>query len=782
MSEEVTINPEWPWLWEVPEGGAIGKRGLGRVDGLEKASGRAIYTRDIVRPGMLYAKALRSPYAHAKITLMDTSKAAAMAGVKAILTYEDSEIQAIPKYKTIFDALPDTAYFYQQPVGVIVCAESEYICDRALEAIDITWEQLDVILDPEEALAEGAPIMRPDLNADNNIWGSRTKDYGDIEAGFKEAEMTIEFSQSSEEDVWAGVEPNSGVAEWKGDNLEVWYHDQVPRSAQTGLATYTTMDKVNVHSPYHGGFFGGLVWTSYLPSFAHFAPILSKKTGRPVKVLDDGSCFHGCGEKLGKHYYKVGFKMDGTITALQVTCVNTAQTLHDQYIKIRECTRIENMSFEDSWPYYSRGPGVCYKHGDPAASVQNLVFTHVADALDMDPTELAYVNDGTEGIDKEAMDEEKAMYGFNPDTDSLRDVIEIGKQAIDWDNKWHAPGTKILENGKYHGIGFTWIVAWNLQGGTSSTAIKIRDGARVSILSRHADGGWNTETTCCQVVADELGVPFDTVSFRPFDEVGFEAGQGASSSGMIRTIPAMVGAARKLRQYVFERATSPRIFWADTGSAYSTTEALFPGLTPEELDLKDGVVFEKANPDNKYTLSDVISHYSGRAFGGEPVFVAWDNPEPYDTPHPAFARQCYFVEIEVDPETGQVEVIKDVVVNDVGKVINPDSANGQQYGGAYMGLGCTFMEAIYYDESTGVKLNDNLIGYPVALMNDIGTVDCHLVENGLGFAAYGCGGIAESSAATQRTLGGPAIYNAIGKWVDDWPITPDKVLKALGKA
>lgn len=139
MSEEVTINPEWPWLWEVPEGGAIGKRGLGRVDGLEKASGRAIYTRDIVRPGMLYAKALRSPYAHAKITLMDTSKAAAMAGVKAILTYEDSEIQAIPKYKTIFDALPDTAYFYQQPVGVIVCAESEYICDRALEAIDITW-------------------------------------------------------------------------------------------------------------------------------------------------------------------------------------------------------------------------------------------------------------------------------------------------------------------------------------------------------------------------------------------------------------------------------------------------------------------------------------------------------------------------------------------------------------------------------------------------------------------------------------------------------------------
>jgi CO/xanthine dehydrogenase Mo-binding subunit len=333
---EVTINPEWPWLQKAPEGGSIGKRGLGRVDGLEKASGRAIYTRDITRPGMLYAKALRSPHGHAKIISMDTSKAAAMAGVKAILTYEDPEIQAIPGYGGFFmppfSALPDTAHFYQAPVGVIVCAETENICDRALEAITIEWEMLDVILDPEKALTEGAPIMRPDLNPDNNIKGTRATTYGDVEEGFKAAEMTIEFSQTSEEDVWAGVEPNSGVAEWKGDNLEVWYHDQPARSAQTTLTTYTTIDKINVHGPYQGALFGGLVWTNYLPSFAHFAPILSKRTGRPVKVLDDGSCFHGCGEKIGTHYYKVGFKMDGTVTALQIKAVNTAQTLHDQLI------------------------------------------------------------------------------------------------------------------------------------------------------------------------------------------------------------------------------------------------------------------------------------------------------------------------------------------------------------------------------------------------------------------------------------------------------------------
>jgi xanthine dehydrogenase molybdenum-binding subunit len=145
-------------------------------------------------------------------------------------------------------------------------------------------------------------------------------------------------------------------------------------------------------------------------------------------------------------------------------------------------------------------------------------------------------------------------------------------------------------------------------------------------------------------------------------------------------------------------------------------------------------------------------------------------------------RQCYFMEVEVDPDTGKCDVTNVVIVNDVGRVISPETCNGQQYGGCYMGIGRSNTEAVIYDPLTGVKLNDNLIGYAVAVMNDCsGPVDCHLVETGLSYGPYGSCGLGESAGATTSTLTGPAIYNAIGKYIDNFPTTPQKVLKALGK-
>ena len=139
------------------------------------------------------------------------------------------------------------------------------------------------------------------------------------------------------------------------------------------------------------------------------------------------------------------------------------------------------------------------------------------------------------------------------------------------------------------------------------------------------------------------------------------------------------------------------------------------------------------------------------------------------------------MEVEVDPDTGGFEVKKVVVVNDVGRAINPDSINGQQYGGTYMGIWRSGFGAMYYDAQTGVKLNDNYIGYPATVMNDCGPIDCHIVESGLGWGAYGATGIGESGGAMVGTILPVAVHNAIGEWVD-YPTTPDKILKALGKA
>jgi xanthine dehydrogenase molybdenum-binding subunit len=144
-------------------------------------------------------------------------------------------------------------------------------------------------------------------------------------------------------------------------------------------------------------------------------------------------------------------------------------------------------------------------------------------------------------------------------------------------------------------------------------------------------------------------------------------------------------------------------------------------------------------------------------------------------------RQVHFMEVEVDTETGWVEVTKVVNVNDPGKAISPEGCNAQQYGGTGMGIGRSRTEEVVYDPQTGVKLSDNLIEYKFTGMLDYGPIDCHLVETGLGYGAYGTMGIGENIGAATSTLIGPAIYNALGIWVDDFPTTPDKILKALGK-
>jgi CO/xanthine dehydrogenase Mo-binding subunit len=298
----------------------------------------------------------------------------------------------------------------------------------------------------------------------------------------------------------------------------------------------------------------------------------------------------------------------------------------------------------------------------------------------------------------------------------------------------------------------------------------------VNILARANDIGVCSPTACVQIVADELGLKYEHVTMRHDKDVKFSVPETAGSMGSLRTFPAMIRAARNLRKTLLEYAVTP----ASGGLMSAPAPARFPGKKPEELEIKDSVIFEKASPANRVKVSDV----AGPIFDGlgSPLF-SWDFPPKPErnVQMPALARQCYFTEVEVDPETGLVQVTKHVVVNDVGKAINPDAVNGQQYGGSYMGIGRSNTEAIYYDPRTGVKLNDNHIGYEIPTMNDVGPIDCHILESGFGYGPYGLYGIGESSAACSTTVTAPAIYNAIAKWVTDFPTTPEKILKALGK-
>jgi xanthine dehydrogenase molybdenum-binding subunit len=774
-----------PWLWKVPVGGVIGKRRVRRVDGFEKATGRAVYVRDIYRPGMLYGKLYLSPYAHARIKRMDTRRAEALYGVRDVIRHDDPESKRVrPFTGTEFgthDMLPDTAHYYGQPIGAVVVADSEAICDRALKLIEIEWEQLPFILDWNQALKPGAQLLRPDLNPKNNINTELTLNFGNVEQGFKESTRTVEFRMTDEEDNCTVIEANACVAEWNGDYLEIWYHGQSPWKVITSLsaAGYTTQDKITVNTAYMGGQFGGLNWAKSIGNvagFAHYAVTAAKRTGRPVKVLWDESHFHGGEETNGDYAFKVGYREDGKVLAVEIATIWASQMMHATLGKLRDGTSIRHMHLHDVVPHLSRGFNPCAKDGGPATAPPNLIFNHVAAALSMDPTEVALANDGCNGKPMAELVRIKAEQGFNPDFDSLKECIEVGKKAIDWQRKWHPPGSRILPNGRYHGLGFIWMIAWRHMPGSCSVGLMMRADGTVNIMARANDIGVCSPTACIQIVADELGLQYQDVTMRHDKDVRFSVPETAGSMGSLRTFPAMIQAARNLKKLVLEYAVTP----ATGGLMNAPAPVKFPGRKPEDLEIRDSMIFEKSNPSNRVKVAEVARPiFDGL---GSPLF-SWDfPPKPSrDLEMHVLARQCYFTEVEVDPETGLVQVTKHVVVNDVGKVINPDAVNGQQYGGSYMGIGRSNMEAIYYDPQTGVKLNDNHIGYEIPTINDVGPIDCHILESGFGYGPYGLYGIGESSAACTTTVTAPAIYNAIGKWVTDFPTTPEKILKALGK-
>jgi xanthine dehydrogenase molybdenum-binding subunit len=314
-------------------------------------------------------------------------------------------------------------------------------------------------------------------------------------------------------------------------------------------------------------------------------------------------------------------------------------------------------------------------------------------------------------------------------------------------------------------------------------AINIRYDGTADVIYRRCDTGPLVHLPYAQVVAAEIGLKIEDVEYRPDrHNVGMDTLSEASSSGVATNIQALVLAARKAKQNLLEYAVKP-ISISMFGFTM-TNPAVMANKTVAELDIKDSMIYEIANPKNAVPVKTVVQAHAG----WNPIFQHEASrffTEAYsETPsymNSCSGRQCHFIEVEVDPDTGLVEVTNMVMVNDVGIILNPDVVHAQQYGGASMGLGRSNAQEVIYDSITGVKLNDNLCFYPVYAMTDVGPIDCHLVETAFGYSAYGVSGIGESGSAANMSITVSAIYNAIGKWVD-LPTTPEKVLKAMGKA
>jgi len=783
----------------------IGKRGVRRIDGYEKASGHAEYTIDVQLPGMLHMRFFTSPYPHAEIKSMDTSKAEALPGVRAILRYDDPELPRAANLGGHFDStapvLKKVAHFQGEEVGAAVAADSEEIAEEALTLIDVEWEERPFILDPEEAVQPGAPLVNPEKFPDSNLENKTVEEHGDLEKGFAEADKVIEFKCRRTHNTWIGPERPCGVFRWNGEYPEVWVKQQRPHVAKRVVASWfggIPMNRIQVHCPYQGASFGGWSQLDWNMGGHYCAAVVARRTERPVKwKFNRREDFYGGEMDEGVYYFKVGAKNDGTITAVRAKSVMANQQYpFGPITHFADNTKIPNLYGERLQARISKGPTTAVRcEQNPNTLPFSLVFGRVAAELGLDPIEVALKNDGCEGEDMAWLDEYKAAMGFQV-RDSLRECVEKGKAAIDWDNKWHASGTKKLPNGKMHGIAFTWTHEWDDSAGSSETAIRIeRNDGTASILSCRSDIGVNAETAYCQVAADELGMRLEDVFYRQQNDPGFFAMTPDSSTNMSVNGFAIRNAARILKRKILEAATTPTAI-----SQRGSYAPAFPGMKPEDLDIKDSVIYVKANPSNRMTLAEFVGT-SGPAgpmavyeFGEGAERTAFSPPlfahgwqvqmgtyKDHHRPRPRLCRQAHFIEVEVDTETGEVEVKKVVTVNDVGKVVNWEGCEGQQYGGAYMGVGRALSEEVVHDPMTGVMLNGNLLNYKFATMLDIESVDTELVETGMGYGPYGLLGIGEDIGTVTPGLLIPAIHNATGKWVDELPATPERVLKALGK-
>jgi CO/xanthine dehydrogenase Mo-binding subunit len=792
-----------PWTWEIPESDESIKRDMiPRQDAYERVSGKAVFTRDVYLPGMLYAKFLTSPYAHAKIIKMDTSQAEALIGVRDILKYDDPDVMdendtGAQQYNIL--TLPRIGDFYNHPMGVVVVADSEEICDRALRMIRIEWEERPFILTMEESLKPDAPkiwteaVRFQPTAKEPNQYITREQEVGDIRKGFAEADKILEYTIKRAPNTTAGVEATVCVAQWRGEFLDIWVHQQnIPQSnlSSPGMTrispgrrkpnpALTHWNKIALTMPYQGAWFGGMNHLACSFLFVRLTAILARRVGKPVKLLYDESQFYLNGEETGAIQCKVGAKKDGTITACNWHMVGSRNPVFE---RTYECTGIPNIRGTQETAFTNMGHIMCFRDGTSASVPHQVMFDRVAAEFGLDPTEVALKNDGCRGHYWDWVTQYQKENGF-PQRWSLKEVIEKGKKAIDWDRKWHAPGTKRLANGRMHGLGFMSISEWACSSGSRLASLMLRDG-KVAIVGLRCNPGVDSESGFRQCVAAAMGLKYeDTVIHQHRSDNGmYRFAVPGGSLGTVNTVPQLIVAARELKQRILQAAIKPRPGFM----MLPPQPASFPGKKPEELDIKDSMVFEKANPGNRKSVIEVLgpsseSDNSGIAhpIGGAVSGLTSDG-KPDQTNY-MMSRQAHFIEAEVDTETGQVEITNTVCVNDVGHCFNPAGAMGQQYGGAVMAFGRSATEEKVFCPISGVGLNYDHMYYHIGTMNDYAPVQCLLNESHLGYSAYGAYGIGENIGASLSAITSSAIYNAIGKWVLDYPTTPDKVLRALGK-
>ena len=728
----------------------------------DMASGAAKYPTDLYKPGTLVAMALRSPFGHARVKVIDTSKAEALEGVKLVVTYEDEEISTMPRSMSSwfsFGASPllgDEAEFEGDECGVVVVAINEEICKEALKLVEVEWIVLPFILDAREAAKPGAPILRPEMNPDSNLTGNTfgspiAWELGNAEEGFKEADYieTVEYGRP----MWSQFRPMPPAyfAYWdddpwgnpSGEKLGyVTNHAHFPgigpiASAYNGAGSY--MDKYRALSPYMAARYCDFVEKRG----AQFAPVLSKRLGGvPVRYVQSRREAFDAAVPQTFFTIRIGFKEDGSLVAVQSLNIHqvgarggygdkTAGHLvlppNAQAFKSTSCPNI----FSEMGYYVTNGACTTADPGKDQWEPVNLVFAKIADRLGIPITDVI-------------------MKNVKVTAPSLEACMETGKQAFSWDEKWHKPGEKTLPDGRLHGVACraSWSMTWGMI--SYNINLRMREGKVYMPYQEALIGTYWPEATQ-MVIAEEMGLKLDDVivyyaGHYPNWNQGDAADRGSTCTWAAKE------AAIQLKKMIL-----------GIGAGYLQ-------VTADDVDLIDSMITLKADPSVQIPLSGVSGQLA-TGYCGKPS-VPFQNDV-------IRTMNLDFCEVAVDTETGLVEILDYCSAHDFGKIIRPSSGLGQLENALTMGSGRALREELIWDEDTGVLLNGNLYDYKVPTALDQPEMLTIPVETRCGGGAYGSTGVAHSHC--DGGLVGLAIQNAIGTFVPMMPYTPDKVLAALGK-
>jgi 4-hydroxybenzoyl-CoA reductase alpha subunit len=752
----------------------IGKR-IPRVDGRVKVTGEAKYAADYEMPGMLWCKMLRSPYAHAKILNIDTSRAQRLPGVKGVLTGKDFKGWRwgwMPKTRDEAPLADDKARYLAEAVAAVAAVDEE-TAEEATELITVDYEELPGVFDPEEAMKEGAPRVYD--HVDKNISWDFHMDFGDVEKAFRESDLVREDRFQTGRVITGYLEPPAAVAVWDSSGITIWAAKQSPYFVYRHLAACFNLplSKVRIIQPFIGGGFGGTKNDSLVGDFC--VCLFSKMTGRPVKfVYNMEEVLMTCRRRHNMIVHnKMGMKRDGTITGMHSRVIadgggHTAIGPLTMYLTGCMSTlpyKLPNFK-HDAYRVFTNNPigaamrGHGVTHTRFAAEIQ---MEMMAEELGLDPVEVRLRNAITaphETINKVTVQ-----------SCGLREGIELLADTPNWkerDRRRRADGPVS------HGVGISgtaYLSGARQRGHQSCGAIvRLCEDGTVDYLTGATDCGQGSDTVLVQIIAEELGLRVEDVEIRRVDTAVTPCDAGSYGS----RVTVLAGeAAQKAARDVKEQLAK---FAAEKWEA-----------DPKDIVFKNSKVYVKGSPNRSMSFENLAKSASysgsGAVILGKGYSQYGIDPLDFDRGEgnagTAYSFTSQISEVDVDLETGFVKCTNMIIAHDCGKPLNPINVEAQNQGAAVQGLGQTLYEEFKMDK--GKTLNPNLIDYKMPLSTDSPRIEVIDVITDDPLGPFGAKEASEGAIVSSPPSVVSAIHHATGIWFKEQPVTPEKIVMALKK-